>query len=135
MEKVESESESDSEELSAESAEQSEDTPEEIAAKAESDAKHRANVIAELITTEKDYVKDLLIIEEVFSKPLRQQQIIPEDDLTLLFSNLSVIITVNTKLLGLLTVDEQDSLMVGAIFCQMVCFFLSHFHFYFFKLN
>ncbi|NXE10861.1 ARH38 factor, partial [Lophotis ruficrista] len=82
----------------------------------------RVKIIAELIQTEKDYIKDLdLCIKEVI-QPLRNKQI-ARFDVDGLFSNIELVHQVSAKLLSLLeeaTTDVEPPMqIIGEVFLQI----------------
>jgi len=56
-------------------------------------------LIREIILTERDYVYDLIVITEIFLKPLRQQKVIPNELIDKIFVNIEALLAVNRKLL------------------------------------
>eukprot|EP01096_Ripella_sp_DP13-Kostka_P000665 TRINITY_DN10745_c1_g1_i2.p1 TRINITY_DN10745_c1_g1~~TRINITY_DN10745_c1_g1_i2.p1 ORF type:complete len:780 (+),score=342.50 TRINITY_DN10745_c1_g1_i2:161-2500(+) len=56
---------------------------------------HRTQVLKEILTTEIDYVRDLETVVNVFLKPIREKKILPEADITSMFSDIELIVTVN----------------------------------------
>ena len=83
--------------------------------------KQRNNIIQEIRVTEGDYVKDLDIIVRVFSQELQRNGIIPKSDVTALFSNVSVLLSVNTNLNNELVANNDDkTILIGKIFADMV---------------
>jgi len=50
----------------------------------------REKVLSELLHTERDYVRDLSILIEVFFQPCKERSILSQQDLTTLFNNLEV---------------------------------------------
>jgi hypothetical protein len=91
--------------------------------------KKRQEVISELAYTERDFVKDLEYMRDFWIKPLRTSQRSPipehrrEKFIKSVFSNLSEIYNVNSKLAEALTRRQQDDPVVknvGDIFLEMV---------------
>ena len=116
-------------EESIEISEQEIETPEEKAIrKEEQRRKHRINVINEIRTTEADYVNDIAIIVEVFSKPLSESGLLNPVDMVGLFSNIEVLVNVNQKLLAELEANpDNENIMIGVIFLGMVILRISFF--------
>ncbi|KAI8921901.1 hypothetical protein DFJ77DRAFT_505668 [Powellomyces hirtus] len=81
----------------------------------------RDNIIRELISTEKGYLKDMEVLLEVYAMPASESQILSERDLRNLFSNLDVIITTSRALLEMLeaAVGAPDQ-WIGEAFNQMM---------------
>ncbi|KAH3742479.1 calmodulin-binding protein [Pelomyxa schiedti] len=69
-------------------------------------SKKKGMAVTELIETEKVYVNDLQLVIEVFINPLKQQRILPEDQIALLFGSIESISGINSVLL--------QSLVAGA---------------------
>ena len=106
--------------------------------------RYRNEVIAEIVNTEADYVKDLEIIvrvrwifsvpsahfssfywdidrNQLFLHPIREKEIIPRPEISNLFSNVEAILSVNQELITNLVSHRSDPVfMVGAIFLKMV---------------
>ncbi|RKP37091.1 hypothetical protein BJ085DRAFT_40964 [Dimargaris cristalligena] len=55
----------------------------------------RQEIMFEIIHTEADYVRDLILVREVFVKPLRHLQVIPEACIDRLFANLEAILPIH----------------------------------------
>lgn len=83
----------------------------------------RQEVILEIITTESDYVEDLEIICELYLKPLRANKLIRPKDMSIIFSNLEIILGVNQELLKSLDQRQSENFTVekvGDIFIRVV---------------
>jgi len=65
-------------------------------------------VVEEAIQTEKDYVRDLNLIFEVFMKPMLSKKIISDEDSASLFSNLQLLLGVNEELLRQLLEAKRE---------------------------
>ncbi|XP_054999913.1 rho guanine nucleotide exchange factor 38 [Sorex araneus] len=82
----------------------------------------RAKVIAELIQTEQDYVRDLELCVSHVVQPLRSQQI-DGLDVDSLFSNIESVLQVSARLLALLEEAtagvEPDAQVIGDVFLQL----------------
>eukprot|EP01102_Stenamoeba_stenopodia_P011655 TRINITY_DN3600_c0_g1_i1.p1 TRINITY_DN3600_c0_g1~~TRINITY_DN3600_c0_g1_i1.p1 ORF type:complete len:591 (-),score=150.50 TRINITY_DN3600_c0_g1_i1:22-1794(-) len=76
--------------------------------------KHRQEVIKEILTTEKDYVRDLFILTSVFLLPLRAIGVLPETDIAKLFSNVEVFTNVNAQMLEQLEARVASAPPTGA---------------------
>lgn len=86
----------------------------------------RAEVLKELITTERDYVRDLDTAISVFLIPLRATNIIPADQINQIFSSLELIVEVNREVLKELESrqkDESADVLVGDVFTKMSNYF------------
>ncbi|KAL6062141.1 Guanine nucleotide exchange factor for Cdc42p [Balamuthia mandrillaris] len=80
-------------------------------------------VATELLLTERDYVRDLALIIDVFMKPMMAQQIINQQDKELLFSNLEQVHGFNSELLRRLEQEYSKPAgqqQIGHIFTDMV---------------
>ncbi|KAL9651458.1 hypothetical protein ABK040_001405 [Willaertia magna] len=64
----------------------------------------RKLVIQEILQTEKEYVRCLKILDDIFITPIRQQHLLTDEDCDELFSDLVVIIKVNMELLGFIEI-------------------------------
>eukprot|EP00026_Physarum_polycephalum_P000840 Phypoly_transcript_00841.p1 GENE.Phypoly_transcript_00841~~Phypoly_transcript_00841.p1 ORF type:complete len:1276 (+),score=329.63 Phypoly_transcript_00841:96-3923(+) len=76
----------------------------------------RPKVYAELINTERQYVQDMKMTQEVFLDPVRENGLLNKDEVASLFSNLSALIPLNEDLLKKL----EDNAEVGAAFMEMI---------------
>jgi len=86
------------------------------------DVEKRKNIVTELVFTERDYVRDLGVIIEVFYMALKQIKIVPPQDISILFSNVSELLTVNLKLLAGFEKQFKLSLQnqrIGQVFIEM----------------
>ncbi len=79
-------------------------------------------VINEIINTERDYVKDLQIIMDQFRNPLKEEGILSEEELRDIFSNINLLIKVNTELLDdiFVRVKETKGDQLGQSFILLV---------------
>ena len=57
--------------------------------------KRRQEIIFELLQTERDYVRDLDIIIELFLNGLRDSKILSAKDITTMFSNIESLLPIN----------------------------------------
>ncbi|GAM23427.1 hypothetical protein SAMD00019534_066020 [Acytostelium subglobosum LB1] len=82
------------------------------------DTKMRNKVINELINTEKDYVDDLDLIINVIMMPLRDNKILSDKDINIIFSNIQVLLGVNQAMLENLvkTAKVNDGISMGPCF-------------------
>eukprot|EP01103_Thecamoeba_quadrilineata_P016274 TRINITY_DN5397_c0_g1_i1.p1 TRINITY_DN5397_c0_g1~~TRINITY_DN5397_c0_g1_i1.p1 ORF type:complete len:724 (+),score=162.54 TRINITY_DN5397_c0_g1_i1:74-2245(+) len=83
----------------------------------------RANILNEIITTERDYVKDLQLLVNNFLKPMKKFQVIDSVQVGNLFSNVEIILGINTQLLAeleeALTDTKAEDVIVGVTFKKM----------------
>eukprot|EP01102_Stenamoeba_stenopodia_P006184 TRINITY_DN16_c0_g2_i3.p1 TRINITY_DN16_c0_g2~~TRINITY_DN16_c0_g2_i3.p1 ORF type:complete len:1198 (-),score=204.75 TRINITY_DN16_c0_g2_i3:685-4278(-) len=99
-------------------------------AKLRKQIEHRASVARELLATEEIYVKNLETVVRVFITPLRsrivdQKPIITAKELRYIFSDLEVILNVNSRLLSALTPRVHkwsEKQTIGDIFLKMTGF-------------
>lgn len=69
--------------------------------------KRRQEVIFELLQTERDYVRDLELIINLYLNPMRKKKIVSPKDLAVLFSNIEMLVPVNSLLLKTLS-DSRE---------------------------
>lgn len=83
--------------------------------------KMRLESINELIQTEKAYIEDMIIVNRVFEKPLRESRVVPEKDVEEIFVNWEHILKCNKAFLSDL-LDRQNSGtdIYGDIICSHV---------------
>ena len=77
--------------------------------RSEKQAKGWGYIVNELYKTERDYIKDLHTIIEVYKTPMLQQNIISSNEASVLFSNIEMILTVNSELLKQLESIENNN--------------------------
>ena len=77
--------------------------------------KTRQEVIFELLKTERDYIKDIDSIIEVFYNPLRENKILPPKDLAVMFSNIEQIVVINQNFLKSLEQRREETPVVQEI--------------------
>ncbi|KAJ1970750.1 RHO1 GDP-GTP exchange protein 2, partial [Dimargaris verticillata] len=79
----------------------------------------RQEMIFELVYTEKDYVRDLELLNEIYLKPLQHRDIIPEDKrhkfIFAIFFNLPTVLTVNLGFRDALNRRQGESYIVDQI--------------------
>ncbi|EDQ88061.1 uncharacterized protein MONBRDRAFT_32963 [Monosiga brevicollis MX1] len=82
----------------------------------------RQKVIYELIQTEQDYLRDLVIIRNLFRQPLVDQKVLSEQMITKIFSNLDELLAVNADLHERLIARRKKGLVknVGEVFLDML---------------
>jgi len=71
--------------------------------------KGRQEVIFEILKTEKDYIRDLEIIIDVFLRPLRESAILSPKDITVMFSNVEQLLIINQNFLEQLEKRREKS--------------------------
>ncbi|KXS17650.1 Dbl homology domain-containing protein [Gonapodya prolifera JEL478] len=72
----------------------------------------RQEVIYETLVTEREYVRDLKIIIDLYLKVMREKKILPPKGLAIVFSNIEQILPVNVELLARL---EDRRIRSGAV--------------------
>ncbi|KAJ3025461.1 UNVERIFIED_CONTAM: Myosin 10A, isoform D [Siphonaria sp. JEL0065] len=77
----------------------------------------RQEVIYEIISTEKDYVADLQVILGVYMHKLKTGKVLRGKDISVIFSNLEVILPVNMELLKRL--EERQALHINGVVEQI----------------
>lgn len=80
------------------------------------DGTRRANVVAELIKTERDYLDDVTALEHVVLAPLRAGAVIPAEEATAMIKDVDLMLASNQKLLTRLQrEDAQDSAQLAHV--------------------
>ncbi|KAN0032251.1 hypothetical protein ACTFIV_006132 [Dictyostelium citrinum] len=88
----------------------------------EKNKRFRIKIINELIETERDYVRDLNIVVEVFLNPIREKQLLSAKDINALFSNIEILYSINMNVLKALEKDKDplcENISVGQTFLDM----------------
>lgn len=81
----------------------------------------RLEGINELIQTEKTYIEDMIVVNKIFEKPLRESRVIPEKDIEGIFVNWEHILMCNKAFLeDLLERQNSGSDIFGDIICSHV---------------
>src|SRR3990167_9289516 len=90
-----------------ENAEQKERNPNERTEKQE---KAWKNILNELYTTERDFIRDLRIILDVFKTPMESNELITAEESALIFSNIPTILQVNAEIFRQLqSINSENS--------------------------
>eukprot|EP00004_Rigifila_ramosa_P014252 TRINITY_DN3226_c0_g1_i1.p1 TRINITY_DN3226_c0_g1~~TRINITY_DN3226_c0_g1_i1.p1 ORF type:complete len:1093 (-),score=213.52 TRINITY_DN3226_c0_g1_i1:21-3056(-) len=79
----------------------------------------RRLVVKEILETERDYVRDLHLLDQYYIRPIVDQGFLSSDEFRSIFSNVQQIANVNQELLDCLTVKQ---LSVGASFLKIADF-------------
>ena len=107
-----------------------EDAPADVPKKRSKD-ELRKECITEIYQTEKDYIVDLEIIIDVFIFPMRTMQVITEQVIYSIFSNLEVLINCNKEMLRELeqVIDAETGaeVQIGEVFTKLVSIFFEIF--------
>ncbi|KAK5582398.1 hypothetical protein RB653_003981 [Dictyostelium firmibasis] len=88
----------------------------------EKNKRFRIKIINELIETERDYVRDLNIVVEVFLNPIREKQLLSAKDVNALFSNIEILYSINMNVLKELEKERDplcENISVGQTFLDM----------------
>eukprot|EP01103_Thecamoeba_quadrilineata_P012981 TRINITY_DN3474_c0_g1_i2.p1 TRINITY_DN3474_c0_g1~~TRINITY_DN3474_c0_g1_i2.p1 ORF type:complete len:555 (+),score=136.68 TRINITY_DN3474_c0_g1_i2:31-1695(+) len=81
----------------------------------------RTHVLQELFNTERHYVKDLLVVRDVFIIPTRAQNLLPKKDFIALFCNIEAITTLHQEILAEFElIDKGIGMTVGQVFLERV---------------
>ncbi|GIY24324.1 hypothetical protein CDAR_266562 [Caerostris darwini] len=77
--------------------------------------KKRQDVINELFHTERTHVRNLKVLDQVFYKPLLQEQLLPLDFLNLLFPNLEEMLEIHTTFNNKMKARRKTEAVIGDI--------------------
>ncbi|GAB6027465.1 hypothetical protein CHUAL_001722 [Chamberlinius hualienensis] len=77
--------------------------------------KKRQDVINELLHTERTHVRNLKVLDKVFYRPMQNEQVLPSDQIKLLFPNLEAMIEIHSQLNNRLKLKKRESPIVGDI--------------------
>ncbi len=80
----------------------------------------RLQAVQEILTSERSYINQLQILMKYFVNPLKDQDILSQDEFTILFGQIEMIYNLNTELLKSL---ENDMSKVGKAFLRLAPFF------------
>jgi len=74
-----------------------------------------------LQNTERDYVRDLVMIREVYLMPLREKKLLSEPVINAIFSNVTILFNLNKLLLKELTesITQRNGDTIGACFLRL----------------
>ncbi|XP_065185638.1 intersectin-1-like isoform X1 [Sycon ciliatum] len=94
----------------------------------------RQQAIHELISTEQSYVDDLIMVTKCFQKPLVVRNIIPEDIINTIFTNIDDIISGNSIFLRALLDRQVDGVpylipVIGDLLCEQIPRLTTHVRF------
>ncbi|XP_031788329.1 rho guanine nucleotide exchange factor 12 isoform X2 [Nasonia vitripennis] len=88
---------------------------EEVLARLGNAEKKRQEVINELFHTERSHVRALKVLSQVFHKPLLETQVLPPDQIHLLFSNLDEMVTLHSQFNQAMKRRKKENPCVGDI--------------------
>ncbi|KAL0273501.1 UNVERIFIED_CONTAM: hypothetical protein PYX00_006146 [Menopon gallinae] len=77
--------------------------------------KKRQEVINELFHTEKTHVTKLKVLDQIFLKPMQESQILPADQLHLLFQNLEEMLDIHSRFNSAMKARKKESPLVGEV--------------------
>jgi hypothetical protein len=97
----------------------------------------RTKVIDELINTEEDYLRDLMLTSKLFYMPIKEKKLLKDKEIEVIFSTMTMLLGVNIELLKVMKQElESGTGNIGYAFCWMVSLLISSlllplsFHFY-----
>lgn len=90
-------------------------------------AEMRHKCLEEIYQTEKDYIDDVETLINVFIFPMRTMQILDENNLKRIFSNVEVLIACNQEMLiqleKAIQTNQGDDIQIGHVFTQLADYF------------
>ncbi|CAG7831461.1 unnamed protein product [Allacma fusca] len=89
--------------------------PEEKLAALDRLEKKRQEVLNELFHTERSHVRNLKVVDRLFHRPIRQQQLLPPDIINKLFANLEEMLEIHEKFNASLKAKRKENPLVGDI--------------------
>ncbi|XP_057324420.1 rho guanine nucleotide exchange factor 12 isoform X3 [Microplitis mediator] len=88
---------------------------EEVLSNLSNSEKKRQEVINELFHTERSHVRALKVLSYVFHKPLLESQVLPLDQVQLLFSNLDEMVTIHSRFNQAMKRKKKENPCVGDV--------------------
>ncbi|XP_034171982.1 rho guanine nucleotide exchange factor 2 isoform X4 [Osmia lignaria lignaria] len=88
---------------------------EDVLARLSNAEKKRQEVINELFHTERSHVRALRVLSHVFHKPLLESQVLPLDQIQLLFSNLDEMVTIHSRFNQTMKRKKKENPCVGDV--------------------
>ncbi|KAF6215352.1 hypothetical protein GE061_010104 [Apolygus lucorum] len=89
--------------------------PEEVFSQLSPNERKRQEVINELFYSERSHVQALRVLDQIFYKPMKEQQILPQDQISLLFSNLEEFLTFHSQFNTSMKAKRKENVVVGNI--------------------
>ncbi|XP_073986570.1 rho guanine nucleotide exchange factor 2 isoform X3 [Rhodnius prolixus] len=89
--------------------------PDDVFKNLSSHEKKRQEIINELFYTERSHVRGLKVLEQVFYRPMRDQQILVQDQMQLLFSNLEEMLTFHSQFNNSMKSKRKENPVVGDV--------------------
>ncbi|XP_076329816.1 rho guanine nucleotide exchange factor 11-like [Tachypleus tridentatus] len=77
--------------------------------------KKRQDVINELFHTERTHVRNLKVLDRLFFKPMQQEQLLPSDQLYLLFPNLEEMLEIHSRFNNKMKAHRREQPVVGDV--------------------
>ncbi|KAG8266997.1 Rho guanyl-nucleotide exchange factor activity protein [Homalodisca vitripennis] len=75
----------------------------------------RQEVINELFQTEKSHVRGLKVLDRVFYRPMKEQQVLPQDQISLLFANLEEMLDIHSQFNNSMKAKRKEGAVVGEV--------------------
>ncbi|KAL1124679.1 hypothetical protein AAG570_001303 [Ranatra chinensis] len=102
----------------------SKNVPDEVLKQLSPREKKRQEIINELFHTERTHVRGLKVLDQVFYRPIREQLVLPPDQLELLFANLEEMLIIHSQFNNLMKAKRKESPIVGDIGMLLQFFFV-----------
>ncbi|KAL6055032.1 RhoGEF domain containing protein [Balamuthia mandrillaris] len=85
----------------------------------------RKEAINEIVNTERDYVRDMQLVIQVFLAPLKEKQLMEPQKLSTIFSNVELLVGVNEEMLKSFdrTAHKDQEEMIGDTFLSVMHYF------------
>ena len=85
----------------------------------------RNNILTEILETEITYVSNLKMIVDNYLRPIREQNILPKDDIRIIFSDIEILVATNKRMLIQLqskigTKSRSPNATIGDIFLELI---------------
>ncbi|XP_054285231.1 rho guanine nucleotide exchange factor 12 [Macrosteles quadrilineatus] len=75
----------------------------------------RQEVINELFMTERSHVRGLKVLDRVFYRPMKEQQVLPQEQIQLLFSNLEEMLEIHSRFNNSMKAKRKEGPVIGEI--------------------
>ncbi|XP_035704307.1 uncharacterized protein LOC110844861 isoform X9 [Folsomia candida] len=89
--------------------------PEETLSSLDRLEKNRQEVLNELFHTERSHVRNLKVVDRLFHRPIRQQQLLPENLIQMLFANLDEMLEIHGRFNSALKKLRMEAPLIGDI--------------------
>ena len=84
----------------------------------------RCNVINELLTTEQEYLENLELVRDYFIQPLKNQRVLEEDEMEIIFINWNDVLLCTNRFYKSLKIRRKMTMRkdinIGDILCENV---------------